>query len=133
MTSKILSFALLFFCIFVMPKSVSSNIPNNNVELSLTPLACFVKAIGDVCHLTIKVNWQSLTPINTCLYQDTKKIHCWSDTKKAAKKIKISLSENMVFSLQDDNDKIYTQQHVTIAASTSKKYRRRLRADWSLF
>lgn len=133
MTIRIFSLLLLVVSILVVPKCFSSNTPNNNVELSLTPLACFVKTIGDVCHLTIKVNWQSLTPINACLYQDFKKIHCWSDTKKAAKKIKVSLSENMVFSLQDDNDKIYTQQHVAIAASTSKKYRRRLRADWSLF
>ena len=45
----------------------------------------------------------------------------------------VSLSESMIFSLKGDNNEIYTQQQVAIAASTSKKYRRRLRADWSLF
>jgi len=133
MTIKIFSLLLLVVSILVVPKGFSNNTPGNNVELSLTPLACFVKSIGDVCHLTVKVNWQSVTPINACLYQNHEKVHCWSTTSKATKKIMVSLSENMVFSLQGENNEIYTQQHVAIAASTSKKYRRRLRADWSLF
>ena len=133
MTIKIFSLVLLVVSVFVMPKCFSSNTPSNNVELSLTPLACFVKKIGDACHLTIKVNWQSVTPINACLYQNTEKMHCWSTTDKATKKIKVSLSKNMVFSLQGDNNEIYAQQHVAISASTSKRYRRRLRAAWSLF
>lgn len=133
MTIKIFSFLILLISIIVVPKGYSDNAPTNNVELSLTPVACFVKTIGDVCHLTVKVNWQSIAPINACLYQNLEKIHCWSTTNKATKKIMVSLSENMVFSLQGDNNEIYTQQHVAIAASYSKKYRRRLRADWSLF
>ena len=133
MTIKGFSLVLLFVGIFVVPKSFSSDIPENNVKLSLTPLACFVKNIGDVCHLTIKVNWQSQVPIQACLFQNNEKMHCWQDTKNASKRIEISLSENMKFTLLGDNNEIYAQQHVSISASTSKKYRRRLRADWSLF
>jgi len=133
MTIKIFSLVLFVVSALVMPKCLSSNTLDNNVELSLTPLACFVKRIGDVCHLTIKVNWQSVAPIKACLYQNGEKMHCWSDTRKATKKIMISLSENMQFILQGDNNEIYAQRQVTISASTSKRYRRRLRADWSLF
>jgi len=115
-----------------MPECLS-NTPNSKVALSITPLACFVKKSGDVCHITVKVNWQSEIPINACLYQNIEKMHCWLVTRNATANIEVSLSENMVFSLQGDNDKIYAQQYVAIAASTSKKYRRRLRADWSLF
>ncbi len=117
----------------MMPMCFANNTPNNNVKLSLTPLACFVKKMGDVCHLTVKVNWQSETPINTCLYQNVDKVHCWSATDQATKKITVSLSENMLFTLQGEDDEVYAQQNVAISASTSKKYRRRLRADWSLF
>lgn len=133
MTIKIFTLVLLVVSVLAVPKSLSSNTPINNVELSLTPLACFVKKMGDICHLTIKVNWQSVTPVNACLYQNVEKIHCWSATSKATKKVMVSLSENMVFSLRGDNNEIYVQQHVAIAASTSKRFRRRLRADWSLF
>ncbi|MBL4764662.1 MAG: DUF3019 domain-containing protein [Colwellia sp.] len=133
MTIKMFSLVLLLLSVFVIPKSLSSNTPSNDVELSLTPLACFVKTIGDVCHLTIKVSWQSASPINACLYQNVEKVHCWSAKSKVTKKIMVSLSESMIFSLKGDNNEIYTQQQVAIAASTSKKYRRRLRADWSLF
>jgi len=133
MTIKIFSIVLLFVSVLVMPKCFSSDTLGDNVELSLTPLACFVKNIGDVCHLTIKVNWQSVDPIKACLYQNDEKMHCWLATRNATQKIKVSLSENMQFTLQGDNNEVYAQQHIAISASTSKKYRRRLRADWSLF
>jgi hypothetical protein len=132
MPFKILPITLFILSLLIMPKCLS-NPTNNKVELSLTPLACFVKKSGDVCHITVKVNWQSGAPIDACLYQNTEKMHCWSATRNATKKITISLSENIQFTLQGDNNEIYAQQHVAIAASTSKKYRRRLRADWSLF
>ncbi len=133
MTIKIFLLVLLVVSVLVMPKCFSSDTPSNKVELTLTPLACFVKQMGDVCHLTININWQSTAPINACLYQNIEKMHCWSSTRKATKKIMINLSENMQFTLRGDNNEVYAQQQVAIAASTSKKYRRRLRADWSLF
>lgn len=88
---------------------------------------------GDVCHITVKIDWHSDIPINACLYQNIEKLHCWSATQKATKKIPVSLSENMKFTLQGSDNSVYAQQQVAIAASTSQKYRRRLRADWSLF
>lgn len=147
MSTRVL-FLLFFVSLFVIPKSfgnpltdtpthipthIPSHIPSNKVELSLTPLACFVKKNGDVCHITVKVAWQSSLPINACLYQNSEKLHCWSATQKATKKIPVSLSENMQFTLQGADNIVYAQQQVAIAASTSQKYRRRLRADWSLF
>lgn len=136
MLIKILSLVLCITSVFVIPKSLSNTINNNvtnNVELSLTPLTCFVKQIGDVCHITVKVNWQSVSPINACLYQNIEKKYCWRGKNKATTKIEVNFSENMKFSLLGDNNEVYAYQHVAIAASTSKKYRRRLRADWSLF
>jgi len=139
MSSRVL-FLLLTASLFVIPKSFSNTItdttndtPSNKVELSLTPLACFVKKNGDVCHITVKIDWHSDIPIDACLYQNIKKLHCWSATQKATKKIPVSLSENMNFTLQGADNSVYAQQQVAIAASTSQKYRRRLRADWSLF
>jgi hypothetical protein len=136
MTTKILSLVLFIVTLLIIPKSYGdapTSEVDNKVELSLTPLACFVKESGDICNITIKVNWQSNTPINTCLYQNNEKMHCWQDTRRATKKISVSLSENMLFALRADNNEVYAQQHVSIATSTSKKYRRRLRADWSFF
>lgn len=132
MPIRVFLLALFILSLVFIPESFS-NTPNQKVDLSLTPLACFVKKSGDVCHITVKINWQSESPIDACLYQNDEKMHCWSSTRNATKKITVSLSENMQFTLQGDNNVVYAQQHVAIAASTSKKYRRRLRADWSLF
>jgi len=132
MPTKLLLVLLFMVSILFMPNCLSNSV-NSKVELSLTPLACFVKKSGDVCNITVKVNWQSEIPIDACLYKDVEKVHCWQATRKATKKIMVSLSENMKFTLQNEHNEIYAQQHVVIAASTSKKYRRRLRAGWSLF
>ena len=131
MPTKILLVFLFIISLTLTPKCWGNSL-NNNVQLSLTPLACFVKKNGDVCNITVKVTWQSKTPIDACLYQNNDKVDCWQATQQASKKITVSLSENMRFTLQG-NKVIYAQQEVTVAATTSAKYRRRLRAGWSLF
>ncbi len=125
-------FVFVVSYIFINPACFSKT-PTNNIELSLTPLACFVKQPGDLCHITVNVTWKSQALIDACLYQHAEKLRCWVAKRSAKTKILISLSENMQFTLQGDNGEVYAQQHVTIATSISKKYRRRLRADWSLF
>lgn len=131
MTTKILPLILFILSLLLLPQSFA-NTPNK-VDLSLTPLACFVKKIGDFCNITVKVNWRSENPITACLYQDTEKMQCWLASRTASTKIDVSLNNNMVYSLRGNNNEVYAQQHVAIAASSSKKYRRRLRADWSFF
>ena len=57
--------AWLLLCVVSLafiPKSDSAPLNSetaDQVELSLTPLACFVKKNGDVCHITVKIDWHS--------------------------------------------------------------------------
>ena len=105
----------------------------NKVNLSIKPLACIVKKTGDLCEMTVKINWHSPEPINSCLFQDQTKALCWHNSSHAQEHIKINIKANTVFTLRNDNNDIYAQQHVNINTSLPKSYRRRLRSDWSLF
>jgi len=103
------------------------------IEFSIKPLVCIVKKPGDACSMTATVSWQSATVINSCLYQGITKVACWLNKKKVKAVIEINIEENMEYTLRDDNHQIIAQQLITINSSLAKKYRRRLRAGWSLF
>jgi hypothetical protein len=105
----------------------------SDIEFSIKPLVCIVKKPGDACSMTATVSWQSPKAINSCLYQGITKVACWLNQKKIKAVIEINIEENMEYTLKDDNHHIIAKQLITINSSLSKKYRRRLRAGWSLF
>jgi len=129
-SNKLASLCLLASFGSVYP---ASSADNAKVELSIKPIACIVKQAGDVCTMTINVHWRAQRSINPCLYQESQKAFCWQDKSQATANVAINLKENMTFILKDDDNNIFAQQEVTVNASSSTQYRRRLRANWSLF
>ncbi len=103
------------------------------VSLNIKPLACVVKRIGEQCQMTITANWNSNIPLSACLYQDRKSIGCWQQKISEEKQYQISLNDDMLFSIKTDQGIILAKQKIVINASTSTKYRRRLRSQWSFF
>ena len=83
--------------------------------------------------MTATVSWHSPKIINSCLYQGITKVACWLKQNKVTAVIEINIEENMEYTLKDDNHHIIAKQLITINSSLAKKYRRRLRAGWSLF
>lgn len=103
------------------------------VEFAIKPVTCIVKQTGDACTMTVKVHWQASTAVNACLFQDSQQQFCWQQQQQAQQKITVQLKDNTVFSLKNEHGQVLAEQLVSINASLSTKYRRRLRADWSLF
>jgi len=127
---------MLLICYFTAFSTLATNEKNENkkdIQFSIKPLVCIVKKPGDTCSMTATVSWQSPKLINTCLYQGTSKVACWLKQKTIKAVIKINIEENMEYTLKDDNHHIIAKQLITINSSLAKKYRRRLRAGWSLF
>jgi len=125
----------LFLFSFFSFTALANNKPEqgSGIEFSIKPLVCIVKKPGDACSMTATVSWQAPKVINSCLYQGITKVACWLNQNKAIAVIEISIEENMEYTLKDDNHHIIAKQLVTINSSLAKKYRRRLRAGWSLF
>lgn len=117
----------LFFTI-----QVTAQEKTPTVYMTITPSVCVVKIRGDLCQMTANVSWQASLPISACLYKNDDLIKCWKQERSIQEKLTLSLTKNMIFTLQNKR-KILYEQYIKVNASTSTKYRRRLRSQWSLF
>lgn len=118
---------LLVCGLVLQPLSASSK-----SQLIIKPSVCMVKKLGDRCKMKVKVIWQNTQPIDACLFQDNLRLRCWENTLDINADLEISLDQDMKFTLKN-NKKILAYQHIKINTALPKKYRRRLRADWSFF
>jgi hypothetical protein len=101
-------------------------------QLIIKPSVCMVNKIGDSCKMKVKILWQNTQPIDACLFQDDLRLKCWKNTLDINTDLEISLDQDMKFTLKN-NEKVLAYQHIKINTTLPKKYRRRLRADWSFF
>ncbi|WP_164718129.1 DUF3019 domain-containing protein [Colwellia sp. Arc7-635] len=129
MTSSIYKATVyLFLCSLVFqPLSASST-----NQLIIKPSVCMVKKLGDSCQMKVKVIWHNTYPVDACLFQNDLRLICWENTQDINADIHISLDQDMKFILKQ-NEKILAYQQIKINTILPKKYRRRLRADWSFF
>ena len=104
-----------------------------SVDLSIKPIACIVQKTGEPCHMTVTVNWHASEPIDACLLQDQQSLLCWQHKEYVKQRIRIDLYKDMTFFLISDDSTVYAQQNISVNTITPKSYRRRLRAEWSLF
>ena len=118
---------LIFFGLVLQPLSASST-----SQLIIKPSVCMVKKLGDSCTMKVKVIWQNTQPIDACLFQDDLRLKCWKNILDINDDLEISLDQNMKFTLKN-NENVLAFQHIKINTALPKKYRRRLRADWSFF
>jgi len=105
---------------------------NNTLQMIVMPSVCVVKIRGEICHMSINFNWQAHSALNACLYQDEELIKCWQEKKVIKENFVLSLRQDAVLTLKN-KDHVYAEQRIKVNASTSAKYRRRLRSRWSLF
>jgi len=103
------------------------------VSLSIKPLACIVKTQGQPCELNVTAHWQTNVPMNLCLYQRNNLIQCWKKQRQALKRFSIEITESTEFRLLNSKQEVVASVQIAINAATPTRYRRRLRADWSVF
>ncbi|MFT5759034.1 MAG: hypothetical protein ACI9LM_003783 [Alteromonadaceae bacterium] len=118
---------LFVFSGFLKPVAASSTNP-----LIIRPSVCMVKKSGDSCLMTVNVMWHNDQPTDACLFQNDERLACWQNVSNIDTELDISLDQDMKFILKND-DKILAYQQIKINTALPKKYRRRLRADWSFF
>lgn len=102
------------------------------INMSISPSICVVKTRGELCQMTAYVMWQARLAIDACLYKNDDLITCWEQKRQIKEKLELSLIQDMIFTLKNQN-KVLAKQHIKVNASSSTKYRRRLRSQWSLF
>lgn len=104
-----------------------------NILLEVAPNNCVVEKINDSCNMQLEVNWQSQHHIDACLYIADKELLCWKNRLEASETIKVKLAKTSQLTLRDSNNFLLAQSRVKVTSAQPVAYRRRLRADWSLF
>ncbi|MBQ4811601.1 DUF3019 domain-containing protein [Pseudoalteromonas luteoviolacea] len=128
------SYALMAsVCLVATKTSDVHAVTESNAELKVKPMICMVKSIGQICEMTIAIQWQTATAQDVCLYQDKQQLKCWQGTHQAKAKLNISLEQDMTFSLKNARMETLASQKVKVNAALSRKYRRKLKSDWSFF
>lgn len=120
---------LFIFCGFLQSLTASASSPT---KLIIRPSVCMVNKLGDTCQMAVKVMWQNDSPINACLFQNELRLTCWENIHEINTELVISLDQDMKFILKNDQQ-IFASQQIKINTALPKKYRRRLRANWSFF
>ncbi|GHF81590.1 DUF3019 domain-containing protein [Thalassotalea marina] len=124
---------LLFLPLSTFANSLTTESSDSAVNFNIKPLACIVAQPGQPCQMTITAQWQTPTPISACLLQDQVQLACWQQTTQVKQRFNISLTTDMVFTLNNASGQLIAQQKIKVNAAQSTKYRRRLRSQWSLF
>ena len=101
-------------------------------ELIIRPSVCMVNKLGDTCTMNVKVMWQSDQAVDACLYQNELRLTCWEKVMNINTNIDITLDQDMHFTLKNEQE-IFANHQIKVNTALPKKYRRRLRANWSFF
>ena len=124
---KKISLALPVQCFSI---AIFASQPQTYLEIS--PNICVVKRLGDLCSMEVNVKWQTPTTNDFCLYQDDSALKCWLNAQKINTHLLITMNQDMIITLRS-NEKVFAQKTVNVNAVVPQKYRRKLRADWSVF
>lgn len=118
---------------FVLLVGFSQNLAASPAaELIIRPSVCMINKLGDTCSMKVKVTWHNAQAVNACLYQNDLQLKCWEKVDNINTDIDITLDQDMNFILKNDQH-IFANQYIKINTALPKKYRRRLRANWSFF
>ncbi|MDP2561053.1 DUF3019 domain-containing protein [Psychrobium sp. 1_MG-2023] len=127
---KIRILSLLGLLISASPTAFSQQ---SDIKLQIKPQACIVDKLGESCQLVLHADWQSSMAVDLCLMQQQQQLFCWKQRKQAKFDFNVSLRETTLFSLVDGQQQILASTKLKVSAANNKKYRRRLRPDWSVF
>lgn len=130
MRSKFVTTFLIFLSFLVNAE------PNNSslIHFEIQPKICIAKEVGDTCSMKVKLKWQVNTAMSLCLAQNQTELKCWQQKTSVNESIAIEVKQQSEFTLFEQNSKeLIAKQQVIINYQVSKRYRRRLRSEWSIF
>jgi hypothetical protein len=124
---------LFYLSILLSQSTFAQKNKTQQALLQIKPLICVVRQLGEPCQMSVSIEWQNQIQIDACLYQEEKELRCWKQKDKVAEQLQITLAESMRFSLIDMQGSLLATQTVKVNAAMSKRYRRKLKTDWSFF
>ncbi len=125
---------IILSSIFAISPAFAELLDSRLLSFNLQPNICVTKQVGDVCKMKAKLNWQTSAPMSLCLLQNEQTVKCWDQKNIIQEPINIELIKQSNFTLLEQySQKPLAQQTLKINYQTHKRYRRRLRSEWSIF
>ncbi|MGB1298777.1 MAG: DUF3019 domain-containing protein [Psychrobium sp.] len=106
---------------------------SDSPQLSISPSTCIVNKPGEICTSPLQLSWQVPRAMDLCLYVQKERLKCWRNTQQVTEVLVYKLSTSTTFDLKDNTQRVIASSKVNVNSATSKRFRRRLRADWSVF
>lgn len=132
-----MNYVLIVIFFMFLPHSITVIAKSNNnvlINFEIQPKICIAKEVGDLCAMKVKLKWQTNTPVNLCLAQNQTELKCWQKRSSVNESIAIEVKQQSEFTLFEQNSmEVIAKQQVIINYQVSKRYRRRLRSEWSIF
>lgn len=123
---------LMFF--IAAPSAAKPKFAAPLLEFKLEPNICIAREVGDSCEMTAHIVWQLTDSNDVCLWQNQQVIKCWQQQSQVAERLSIRLEQESMFRLvEHPSERVLAEHKVKINYQVNQRYRRRLRAEWSIF
>lgn len=124
--------AKLTLVLFFLPTSAIAD-PKISTFVA-EPTTCMTLTPDSHCQMQVDIQWQQNTEQDTCLLLGDKILKCWHSAQQGSFKQQITLSKTTeLLLINKSTNQTLGKQTVAVRYVHPKNYRRRLRADWSIF
>ncbi|WP_435276703.1 DUF3019 domain-containing protein [Psychrobium sp. nBUS_13] len=121
---------LISMVFFLVPQNAMAS---PQTVFSISPSTCVVNLSGDACNKPLQINWKTPVIANYCLYGNKQRIKCWQSKQRVSETLVFKIRDSTIFELINEHNQVIAHTKVSVKSATSKRFRRRLRADWSVF
>jgi hypothetical protein len=113
----------------------SDVIRRDNIQFTLTPRVCTIRAEQTRCEAKVTAEWHSAQDESLCLIvldrPDVK--HCWESFSHGTYSIQLTFANDLVFQLKDRELKDTLASETLRLIREAQQYRQRRRAPWNVF
>jgi hypothetical protein len=103
-------------------------------SFTVSPKVCVISHVQDFCDLDLTFEWQGDMVGDVCIYEQSKKIHCWQQQRAGEFNYKARVQVETIYSLINSKSGVLlAKAQVEVQSTHVKKSRRRLRSPWSFF
>ncbi|MFC0116522.1 DUF3019 domain-containing protein [Pseudoalteromonas xiamenensis] len=99
----------------------------------LTPRICIVPEQKVTCSMQVSVEWDFNQEGSYCLFLEEVPMKCWYTVSRIKESFDITFSNNDLVALKSKQGNTIKTEKLRVVSATSRKFRRKLKNDWSIF
>jgi hypothetical protein len=124
----------ILLMVILLLVSIIADATELEASMKISPDKCIVMSQGQSCYVVVELNWHIASSGDYCLYLvgEQKPLTCWSNSDKGEFSKAFTSKDNLVFSLQRENEAVSLLTAMVKIAWVHKK-KGQPRKSWRLF